>query len=380
MISNVPSLGDDIFACKLMGVEVLKVEKREGPSPPGPYEAVVAPQFNGLCGSDMHIYLTALLGEEKMKEPFVLGHEASGIVVATGSDVKNVKVGDRVALEPGEGCGRCNDCKKGAYNHCDDMKFAAADGRDGTLQGLYKLPSDLCYKLSDNISLEEGALIEPLAVAVNAIINIANLPHSSNVVVFGAGPVGLLTMAVAKALGSRRIIAIDIQEERLNFAKSYAATDIHVASPMIKGESKTDYSKRHAEIIKQSLGISDRGIEAIDVVIDCSAAEVCMQTGIWLTKRKGIYVQVGCGPLYVNLPMRIIADRELTVKGCFRYGPGVYTRAIDLVSRGLIDLKPLITHKYPWEQASKAFTTTKAGKGDDGRLAIKVMIGPPPKC
>nr|XP_018262943.1 uncharacterized protein I303_04432 [Kwoniella dejecticola CBS 10117]OBR85101.1 hypothetical protein I303_04432 [Kwoniella dejecticola CBS 10117] len=314
-----------------------------------------------------------------MKEPFVLGHEASGIVVQLGSAVKDLKVGDRVAIEPGEGCGRCGDCKKGAYNHCDDMKFAAADGRDGTLQGLYKLPADLCYKLPESISLEEGALMEPLAVAVNAITNIAKLPHSANVVVFGAGPVGLLTMAVAKALGARRIIAVDVQKERLDFAREYVATDVHVASPTKEGETREEYSQRHAGIIRESLEITDRGIEALDVVIDCSAAEVCMQTGLWLLRRKGTYVQVGCGPLYVKLPMRIIADRELVVKGCFRYGPGIYPMAIDLVSRGLIDLKPLITHKFAWEDAVKAFETTKAAKGEDGKMAIKVMIGPPPR-
>ncbi|WWD03026.1 hypothetical protein V865_001070 [Kwoniella europaea PYCC6329] len=373
MTHNLPQLGDDILSWKLMDIERLEVEKRKGPSKPGPYEAVVAPQWNGLCGSDMHIYLTALLGEERMKEPFVLGHEASGIVVQVGEEVRGLKVGDRVALEPGEGCGRCGDCKKGAYNHCDSMRFAAADGLDGTLQGLYKLPADLCYKLPDNLSLEEGALMEPLAVAVNAVINIANLPHAANVVVFGAGPVGLLTMSAAKALGARRIVAIDVQQQRLDFAKSYVASDIFVASRMEKGESKEVYSQRHAEDIKRSLGITDRGIESVDVVIDCSAAEVCMQTGMWLLRRKGTYVQVGCGPLYVNLPMRVIADREITVKGCFRYGPGVYPMAIDLVSRGLIDLKPLITHKYGWEDAVKAFETTKAGKGEDGKMAIKVM-------
>ncbi|WVW83949.1 hypothetical protein I302_105972 [Kwoniella bestiolae CBS 10118] len=380
MTTNLPQPGDEIHAWKLMGIERLERERRKGPSPPGPYEAIVAPQWNGLCGSDMHIYLTALLGEEKMKVPFVLGHEASGIVVEVGSEVRGLTVGDRVALEPGEGCGRCEDCKRGSYNHCDEMRFAAADGLDGTLQGLYKLPADLCYKLPDNVSLEEGALMEPLAVAVNAVTNIANLPHSANVVVFGAGPVGLLTMAVAKALGARRIIAVDVQAQRLEFARSYVATDIFVASRMKEGESKEAYSQRHAGDIRQSLGIADRGLESIDVVIDCSAAEVCMQTGMWLLRRKGTYVQVGCGPLYVKLPMRIIADRELTVKGCFRYGPGVYTRAIDLVSRGLIDLKPLVTHKYKWEDAVKAFETTKAGKGEDGQMAIKVMIGPPPRA
>nr|XP_019046352.1 hypothetical protein I302_05096 [Kwoniella bestiolae CBS 10118]OCF25282.1 hypothetical protein I302_05096 [Kwoniella bestiolae CBS 10118] len=319
MTTNLPQPGDEIHAWKLMGIERLERERRKGPSPPGPYEAIVAPQWNGLCGSDMHIYLTALLGEEKMKVPFVLGHEASGIVVEVGSEVRGLTVGDRVALE--------------------------------------------------NVSLEEGALMEPLAVAVNAVTNIANLPHSANVVVFGAGPVGLLTMAVAKALGARRIIAVDVQAQRLEFARSYVATDIFVASRMKEGESKEAYSQRHAGDIRQSLGIADRGLESIDVVIDCSAAEVCMQTGMWLLRRKGTYVQVGCGPLYVKLPMRIIADRELT------YGPGVYTRAIDLVSRGLIDLKPLVTHKYKWEDAVKAFETTKAGKGEDGQMAIKVMSG-----
>ncbi|KAJ5634250.1 hypothetical protein N7528_002092 [Penicillium herquei] len=363
-------------ACVMTAIGELQMEKRSLPADPGPYDVVVAPKKTGLCGSDLHVFLEGRAGESVFDKPMILGHEAAGVVSKVGSAVTTLNVGDRVAMEPGICCLRCEFCKGGSYGQCGDFKFAAADGFDGTLQGFFTIPADFCYRLPDNVTMEEGALIEPLAVAVMAVQSVAKMPHNANVAVFGAGPVGLLTMAVAKALGARRILAIDVQPHRLEFAKNYAATDIHVAIPKEQGEDNMTYAKRHGKVIFEKFGFGERG-EGIDLVIECSGAEVCVQTGIWLVKRRGTCVQVGAGPANNLIPMSIFVNKEVRLIGSLRYGPGCYALAVDLVRQGRIQLKPLLTHRFPFNEASKAFETTKKGTGPDGKMAIKTIIDGP---
>lgn len=210
----------------------------------------------------------------------VLGHESSGVITAVGDSVTSVKVGDRVCMEPGKPCRLCIRCKEGKYNLCPDMRFAATPPIDGTLAKYYTLPEDLVYKLSDNTSLEEGAVVEPLSVAVH-VVRQASVRPGQSVVVFGAGPVGLLSCAVSKAYGASKIVAVDINEERVKFAKTYAATHTIVSQK----ESAEDSAKRICKDCDLGLGA--------DVVIDATGAEVCVQTGLNVARAGGTYVQVG---------------------------------------------------------------------------------------
>ena len=236
-----------------------------------------------ICGSDAEYLRHGRIGDFVVKKPMVLGHETAAVVVEVGSRVTNVKPGDRVALEPGRSCRVCIDCKSGYYNRCPSMEFAATPPFDGlyslsarrkvpalthcvlslnagTLAGYYTLPADLCYKLPDNMSLEEGALLEPLSVGVHAVHKVAQMPHAANVVVFGAGPVGLLTCAVAKGLGARKVIAVDIQEARLAFAKEQGLVDDYYLPPKPQeGEAKADYPRRNAKELWQRFGFEERG-------------------------------------------------------------------------------------------------------------------------
>jgi D-xylulose reductase len=209
----------------------------------------------------------------------VLGHESAGIVSKIGDKVKNLKVGDRVAMEPGVPCRRCVRCREGRYNLCPDMQFAATPPFDGTLARYYALPEDFCYKLPEHMSLEEGALIEPTAVAVH-ITKQAGIKPGDSVVVFGAGPVGLLVCAVAKAYGAQKIVTVDINDERLKFALDYAAT-LSWKSARVSAEENAK------NLIKEC----DLGPGA-DVIIDASGAEPCIQTSIHALRMGGTYVQV----------------------------------------------------------------------------------------
>lgn len=297
----------------------------------------------------------------------VLGHESSGIVTEIGDGVTSLKVGDRVAMEPGIPCRRCVRCKEGKYNLCPDMAFAATPPYDGTLAKYYSLPEDYCFKLPESMSLEEGALIEPLAVGVH-ITRQASVKSGDSIVVFGAGPVGLLCCAVARAYGADKIVAVDINEERLKFAKSYAATHIVVS----KKESSTDSAAR---IISEC----DLGSGA-DVIIDASGAEPCIQTAIHALRVGGTYVQGGMGKADITFPIGAMCSKELNVKGSFRYGSGDYATAVGFVTTGKVSVKELITGKVKFTDAEAAFQDVKASKGiktliegvEDGAGAVSI--------
>jgi len=257
------------------------------------------------------------------------------------------------------------------------MAFAATPPYDGTLTRYYRLPEDLVYILPEDLSLEDGAMMEPLSVGVHSVFTQAKLQPAQSIAVFGCGPVGLLCMAVAKAVGASRIIAVDIVQSRLDFAKTYAATDVFLPPPSQEGESKIEYSKRSAGLLKTTLGVEDRGSKAIDVVIDASGADVSIQTGIYITKVGGIFVQVGIGQSDVILPISAMMAKELVIKGSFRYGPGDYRLALALVSQKKVDLRPLVTHRFKFEDAIKAFDATVKGKSEDGKGLIKAIISGP---
>jgi len=342
----------------------------------GPHDVLVEVKKTGICGSDVHYLVHGRIGDFVVKDPMVLGHESAGIVTAVGSAVKHLKTGAKVALEPGRSCGRCEFCKSGRYQLCPEMIFAATPPYDGTLTKYYALPADLVYELPEHLSLEEGALMEPLSVGVHSVSTLGQFRSNQSIAVFGAGPVGLLCMAVAKALGAKRVIGVDIVKERLDFALSYAATDVFLP-PKPSGEKNVDFSRRVTEQMMKELGIEQRGPKAIDLVIDASGAEVCIQTGLFLLKFGGTYVQVGMGKPEITFPVSDLMAKELKVMGSFRYGPGDYPLAISLVAGGKIDVKPLITHEYAFEKAAEAFATTRTGKSSDGKGVIKAIINGP---
>jgi len=238
------------------------------------------------------------------------------------------------------------------------MHFAATPPIDGTLTGFYTSPEDFCYKLPDHVSLQEGALIEPLAVAVH-IVKQAEIKPGQSVVVMGAGPVGLLCCAVAKAYGAATVVTVDIQPSRLEFATKYAAT--HAFAP-----EKVSAEENAANLIKQ-VGLG----EGADAVIDASGAEPSIQTSLHVVRRGGIYVQGGMGKSDITFPIMALCIKEVTAKGSFRYGSGDYKLAVGLVSSGVVDVKKLITGTVKFEDAEEAFKNVKAGKG------IKVLIAGP---
>ena len=297
-------------------------------------------------------------GSVSDKKPIVMGHEASGTVHRIGSAVTTLKAGDQVALEPGFPCRRCVRCKEGSYNLCPDMRFAASPpDAHGVLCKFFRLPEDFVYKLPQGVGLEEGALVEPTAVAVH-MNRLVDVGVGDKVVVFGAGTVGLLCAAVAKAFGARKIVLVDILEKKLEFAKKFVAG----CETFIPGKGVG--AEENAKKLTEQFGLED----GADVVLEATGAEPCIQTGVFVVRSGGRYVQGGLGKPMCDFPIVLMSAKELTMKGCFRYYGGDFRIALDLISGGKLAVKELITKRMDFEQATEAWETTKRGEG------IKTLI------
>ncbi len=285
----------------------------------------------------------------------MLGHESAGVIVRCGPDVKNVQLGDRVAIEPGVPCRSCEFCRGGKYNLCDEMRFAATPPVDGTLATYYTVPEDFCFILPEHISIEEGALVEPLSIAVHCA-KLASVSVGQKVLVMGAGPIGLLCCAVAKALGASVVVATDIVDSRLHFAGTYAATHTYKMQAVAPEDN--------ARSVMASCSIPS----GADVVIDATGVAACIASGVFALKKGGTFVQAGLGAPDIIFPVGELCSKEGVYKASFRYGPGDYALAIKLLEANMVDLKALITHSYKFDSAAEAFATTSSQEG------IKVII------
>jgi D-xylulose reductase len=220
----------------------------------------------------------------------------------------------------------------------------------------YKLTERFVYKLPESVELEEGVLVEPLAVAVHSI-RLADVKPGQRVVVFGAGPVGILCAAVARQFGAVEVISVDMNAARLEFVNSFAATGIFTPDTTVDGATNAA-----AIVEKYQL---DRGA---DVVIEASGAEPCVQMGIYVLAPGGTYVQTGCGKPNVMVPMTKLGEKEAIVKGCFRYGVGDFEMAIGFLRDGKIDVKKLISRTVDFKEAPDAWESVGRGEG------IKTLI------
>ena len=291
-----------------------------------------------------------------------MGHEASGTIAAIGSGVTSVAVGDRVAVEPGTPCRFCSACKRGTYNLCRQMRFAAAPGppdTQGTLSKYYEMAEDFCYEIPDDMGLDEAVLVEPLAVGVHAV-KVADIKPGETVVVMGSGTIGLMCGAVAKQYGAHRVILVDILEAKLEFAKGWVGCETFLADAELSAEE-------NAEKLLATFGLEESGIDTtggkVDSVIEASGATSSIETGIHVLRPGGKYVQTGLGKPKIEFPMVAMSQKELMVRGCFRYGAGDYELAVKFLEKKLIDVKPLISSLTKFEDATKAWDKTARGEG-----------------
>ncbi|XP_078451208.1 sorbitol dehydrogenase-like [Lampetra fluviatilis] len=336
----------------------LRLVNREMPVP-GPNEVLLKMHSVGICGSDVHYWQHGRIGDFVLREPMVLGHEAAGTVCAVGASVTHLVPGDRVAIEPG--VPRENDefCKNGRYNLSPSIFFCATPPDHGSLCRYYTHSASFCYKLPDNVSYEEGALIEPLSVGIHACRR-AGVSLGSYVFICGAGPIGLVCLLVAKAMGAAKVVITDLSSERLAKARELGADFVLHSGAGSEASlgGPQDMARRIAECL---------GGAPPEISIECTGAEACVQASIYATRSGGVLVLVGMGPTSITLPILNAAVREVDIRGVFRYC-NTWPTAIAMLASRHVDVQPLVTHRFPLSSALEAFEVTRRGEG------IKVMI------
>ena len=338
----------------MKGIGKMGFEERDIPTPKD-NEVLVKLEYVGICGSDLHYYETGAIGDYIVKPPFVLGHEPGGVVVEVGSDVKHLKVGDRVALEPGKTCGHCEFCRQGKYNLCPDVVFFATPPVDGVFQEYVAHEADLCFKLPENVSTLEGALIEPLAVGFHAAIQ-GDAHLGQKAVVMGAGCIGLVSMMALKARGVSEVYVVDIMEKRLDKAMELGADGV------ING-AKEDV----LEVVKQLTNG-----DGMDLVVETAGTEITTRQAIHMAKKGANIVLVGYSKSgEMTLPMSLVLDKELTFKTVFRYRH-IYPMAIEAVAAGKVNLKGIVTDIFTLDEAQKAMDYSVNNKADIVKAVIKI--------
>ncbi|XP_057661304.1 sorbitol dehydrogenase-like [Diorhabda carinulata] len=338
----------------LTKVKEIKMEDRPIPIP-NSNEVLLQMEVVGICGSDVHYWQHGKIGPFELKKPMVLGHEGSGSVVKFGSNVSNLQQGDKVAIEPGIPCRTCEYCKTGRYNICPDMRFCATPPYDGNLCRYYCTDADFCYKLPCGVSLEEGALCEPLAVGVHAN-KLAKTRIGSICFVQGAGPVGLCTAAVAKAFGASKVLVSDVFDYRLAKAQKLGVADFILNTSDME---ELDVSYKVLELLQ----------EEPHSTFECAGTVSCARMGLHVTRAGGIVVLLGMGADEISLPFIASLVKEITIIGSFRY-VNDYPDAIELLKSKRVDIKDMVTHHYSLEQAIKAFEAQRDHIGEPVKILI----------
>ena len=322
---------------------------------PAAGEVLVKLEYVGICGSDMHYYETGAIGDYVVEPPFVLGHEPSGVVVEVGSGVKHLKVGDRVALEPGKTCGHCAFCKTGRYNLCPDVVFFATPPVDGVFQEYVAHDADLCFRLPENVSTLEGALIEPLAVGFHAA-NQGGAHAGQTAVVMGAGCIGLVSMMALKAEGVSRVYVVDIMPRRLEKALELGADGV------INGKDQ--------DAVEAVLALT--GGAGCDLVIETAGTEFTTRQCIRMTSKGATIVLVGYSRTgEMTLPMSLALDKELTFKTVFRYRH-IYPMAIEAVAAGKVNLKGIVTDQFDFDDIQNAMDKSAADKASIVKAVVRI--------
>ena len=337
----------------MTGLRNMEIKKIDMPVPK-PGEVLIKVEYAGICGSDIHYYEIGRIANNIVKGDFILGHECAGEVVEVGSDVKYLKPGDRVALEPGISCGCCEFCKKGKYNLCPSMVFLGTPPIHGAFRKYICFPEKMCFKLPDNVTAMEGALIEPLAVGMHAASQ-GSVKLGSRVAILGAGCIGLVTLLACMASGATEIFVVDVLEKRLEYAKKLGATCVINAKDV-------DSTEKIREMTQN---------EGVDVVIETAGTVKTIEQTPYIVKRGGTIVLLGLASqdtAQINY-MKLIRQ-EVELKTVFRYR-NIYPSAIQAVANGKINVKGIVTHEFDFDDTKKALDFVVENKQEVVKAVIK---------
>jgi L-idonate 5-dehydrogenase len=316
-------------------------------------EVLVAIKAGGICGSDLHYYQHGGFGTVRVRHPMALGHEIAGVIGKVGGAVSHLVPGMRVAVSPSLPCGHCRYCREGQRQHCLDMRFMGSAMRmphqEGGFRQFVAVAADQAVPVADGLSLGEAAMAEPLAVCLHAARRAGPL-QGRRVLVTGCGPIGMLCLMVARQAGVAEAVATDIADRPLALARQLGAD--HAINVAADRDALQPF-------------VADKG--HFDVLFECSGSGAALSAALAVVKPGGIVVQVGIGG-DMTLPMNVIVAKEIELRGTFRFEPE-FTLAVEMMGRGLIDVKPLISATMPFEDAVAAFELA----GDKAR-SMKVQL------
>ncbi|MDV7172464.1 NAD(P)-dependent alcohol dehydrogenase [Gordonia amicalis] len=299
-------------------------ETRRSPHP-APGDVLVAVRAVGVCGSDTHYLRHGRIGDHVVRDPLVLGHEASGVIVAVGDGVSPGRIGERVSIEPQRPDARTAETKRGDYHLCPHMEFCATPPIDGAFAEYVTIGADFAHPVPPEVSDEAAALFEPLSVGIAALRK-ADVAAGDSVLIAGAGPIGLLIAQVARASGLARIVVSEPDEQRRARATEFGATDA-----IAPGED----------------------IDPVDAFVDASGVGAAVRDGMARVRPAGHVVLVGMGSDTMELPVTLIQNRELVVTGVFRYS-NTWPTALALVRTGAVDLDAMVTARFGLDELTDA--------------------------
>ncbi len=348
-------MAETMRAAVLHDIHDIRVENVPMPELSPERDVLVRVKSVGICGSDVHFFERGRIGNIVLEEPTIMGHEAAGEVVEVLDDSCGLARGDRVAIEPGYTCRRCEFCRSGQYNLCPDVTFLAAPPVDGAFCEYLAWPSDFLFRLPDSISLDEGAMIEPMAVGMHAAAR-AGVAAGDEVVVLGSGPIGLTTLQAAALHGATRVIASDLVAPRLEAAGTLGATDVIDAS----------------EVDAEEAIMTLTGGRGVDVAFECAGAVPTLQMAMRVAVRGGTVQLVGMpAEQQPEVPIYEIINRELNVLGSFRYR-GCYPPSIAGVAAGRLNVAALVTHHFELDDVPEAMRFVHDHKDE----VIKAVVHP----
>ncbi|TGE39144.1 NAD(P)-dependent alcohol dehydrogenase [Desulfosporosinus fructosivorans] len=341
-------------AAYMTGLNKMEIREIEVPVPKEK-EVLVKLEYVGICGSDVHYLEHGKIGDFIVNGDFILGHECAGTIVAIGAKVETLKVGDKVALEPGITCGQCEFCKTGRYNLCPDVEFLATPPYQGCLMNYIAFPENMAFKLPDMISTKEGALVEPLAVGMHAAKQ-GNVKLGDSVVILGSGTIGLVTLLACKAFGATDITVVDVIPKRLEYAKKLGATTVINATEV--------------DVLAEIDKLTNK--KGVDIVIETAGSATTIAQTPYLIKNGGCIVLVGMAPQdIIEYNFAKILAKEAEIKSVFRYR-NIYPQAIQAISKGVIDISGIITHEFAFDDVAKAFDFVINHKQEVVKAVIKI--------
>jgi L-iditol 2-dehydrogenase len=342
---------------RLHGIRDVRIEEAPVPAP-GPDEVLLKIASVGTCGSDVHYYVEGAIGDQVVTEPIQMGHEFSAWIAGLGADVDNeeLEIGQLVAVDPAIPCGVCESCLHGHPNLCPNVEFCGTPPIDGVFAEYAVMPAENCFPLPEGFTPDEGALLEPLGIAIHTV-DLAHLKAGETIAVLGAGPVGLLVAAVAKAAGAGAIYMTEPIAERREFALENYADAV--------------FNPDEEDVVAAIMDATDgRGV---DVAFEAAGAEETPDQAAHIVRPGGKVVVAGI-PSKDQMVMTAsqIRRKGLTIK-MVRRMKHTYPRAIRMVSTGMVDVAKLATHVFPLKRIEEAFELVSAY--EDGVLRAMIRVG-----